>query len=141
VFLRDPRSLVYNFDPYVENIMPPNEFDYSALYGYITSSRDTTLISMAKQYGTNFVGSTSSLTGILSHFHFLLSRWRPINVGMLSASTEANLQTYTVLTRAPVAIFLRYIGDGIYAIDADRMYDTSETVLMWLVHSRHCIPI
>ena len=135
VYLRDPRSLVYNFDPYLENIMPTSEFDYNALYEYITSSRDETLVSMAKQHGASYVGSTSSMTAILSHFHFLLSAWRPVNVDMLSTAYATQFRSFTAISRAPAGIFLRYKGDGVYAIDADKMYDTEETVLLWLVRS------
>ena len=135
MYLRDPRSLVYNFDPYLENIMPMEEFDYDALFEYITSSRDTTLVDMAKQCGASYVGSTSSMTTVLSHFHFLVSAWRPVNIDMLSTAFTPHVRCFTVITRAPAGIFLRYKGDGVYAIDADKMYDTNETVLMWLVSS------
>ena len=134
-YLRDPRSLVYNFDPYLENIMPMEEFDYDILYEYITSSRDTTLVDMAKQSGASYVGSTSSMTAVLSHFHFLLSAWRPVNIDMLSTSFATQFRSFTAISRAPAGIFLRYKGDGVYAIDADKMYDTNETVLSWLVIS------
>jgi len=134
MYLRDPRSLVFNFDPYLEKIMPMEEFDYDALYEYITSSRDTTLVEMAKEHGASFVGSTSSMTTVLSHFHFLISAWRPVNIDMLSTVyATIGLKSFTAVTRAPAGIFLRYKGDGIYAIDADKMFDNTETVLSWLV--------
>lgn len=135
MYLRDPRSLVYNVDPYLENIMPMEEFDYDALYEYITSSRDETLSEMAKSCGASFVGSTSSMTAVLSHFHFLLSAWRPVNIDMLSTQYASQFRSFTAITRAPAGIFLRYKGNGVYAIDADKMYDTEETVLSWLVPS------
>ena len=142
MYLRDPRSLVYNFDPYLENIMPIQEFDYDALMEYITSSRDRTLVDMAREQGAKFVGSTSSMTACLSHFHFLISAWRPINTEMLSSGYVSQHKSYAAMTRAPAGIFLRYKGDGIYAIDADKMYDTDETVLQWLVPllSPHAFP-
>ena len=115
--------------------MPMHEFDYEALYKYITSSKDTTLVDMAKQCGASFVGSTSSMTAVMSHYHFLLSSWRPVNIDMLSTLYAAQYRSFTAITRAPAGIFLRYKGDGIYAIDADKMYDTNETVLSWLVRS------
>jgi len=134
MYLRDPRSLVFNFDPYLEKIMPMEEFDYDALYEYITSSRDKTLVEMAKEYGASFVGSTSSMTTVLSHFHFLISAWRPVNIDMLSTVyANMGLRSFTAVTRAPAGIFVRYKGDGIYAIDADKMFDDTETVLSWLV--------
>jgi Mitochondrial protein Pet127 len=133
--LRDPRSQVYNFDPYLEKIMAPEEFDYNALYEYITSSRDTVLVDMAKKCGAKFVGSTSSMTAVLSHFHFILSEWRHCNMSMLSAIYQSRPNNFTLISKAPAGIFLRYKGDGVYAIDADKMYDTDETVLSWLVQA------
>jgi hypothetical protein len=115
--------------------MSTEEFDYGALYEYITSSRDQTLTDMAKECGASYVGSTSSLTGVLSHFHYLLSAWRPVNIDMLSTQYASQFRSFTAISRAPAGIFLRYKGDGIYAIDADKMYDTDETVLSWLVVS------
>ena len=77
--LQDPRSRVYNFDPYLAKIMPIKEFDFTALKQYITSSKDKTLIEMAAKHKRKYTGSTSSMTAMLAHFHFLLSAWRPIN--------------------------------------------------------------
>ena len=42
--LQDPRSRVYNFDPYLEKIMPVHEFDFDALSEYKTSSKDQDLL-------------------------------------------------------------------------------------------------
>lgn len=128
--LRDPRSRVYNFDPYLATIMPVNEFDFNALKEYITSSRDTALIDTAKELKKKYTGSTSSMTAVLSHFHYLLSQWREPNVQNLSKSFPASPLSFSGVQRAPAAIFLRY-KDGVYAIDADKHYD-APTVLMML---------
>lgn len=40
-FLRDPKTKVYNFTPYLEDITQPLDFDYDSLQPYITSSKDT----------------------------------------------------------------------------------------------------
>lgn len=70
------------------------------------------------------------MSATLSHFHFLLSYWRPVNTEMLSKPFNDALRTFTAVNRAPSAHFLRY-KDGVYAIDADKGYD-SETVLSLL---------
>ena len=128
--LQDPRSRVYNFDPYLQKIMPVAEFDFGALKEYITSSRDETLQIIAKQQGKRYVGSTSSMTGVLAHFHFLLSQWRSVNISMLSKSfPDKQLSSFTELQRIPQAIFLRW-KDGSYAIDADKQFDTSNVLSM-----------
>ncbi|KAK6521549.1 hypothetical protein TWF506_001762 [Arthrobotrys conoides] len=133
-FLRDPRSRVYNFDPYLDSIMPVDEFDFDALGDYVTSSKDTTLIDLARESQKRYVGSTSSMTAILSHLHYLLSRWRPINIKMLSKGFVAESANFTRLSRLPVSVILRW-KDGIYAIDQDKEADSMETILLFLGRS------
>ncbi|KAF2970028.1 hypothetical protein GQX73_g3554 [Xylaria multiplex] len=127
--LQDPRSRVYNFDPYLSEIMPVNEFDFNALKAYVTSSKDTTLISIAKEHQKKYTGSTSSMTSMLSHFHYLLSAWRDINVSMLSRGFVPESTQYTRIMRAPAATFLHW-KDGTYAIDADKEFDTANILSM-----------
>ncbi|KAI1131900.1 mitochondrial protein Pet127-domain-containing protein [Nemania abortiva] len=127
--LQDPRSRVYNFDPYLSQIMPVNEFDFNALKEYITSSKDNTLISIAKEHQKKYTGSTSSMTSMLAHFHFLLSSWRDINTSMLSRFLTPDSKQFTRIMRAPAAIFLHW-KDGTYAIDADKEFDTANILSM-----------
>ncbi|KAI0422084.1 mitochondrial protein Pet127-domain-containing protein [Xylaria grammica] len=127
--LQDPRSRVYNFHPYLSEIMPVNEFDFNALKEYVTSSKDTTLISIAKQNQKKYTGSTSSMTSMLAHFHYLLSAWRSVNVSMLSRGFIPDSMQYTRIMRAPAAIFLHW-KDGTYAIDADKEFDTANILSM-----------
>jgi hypothetical protein len=131
--LQDPRSRIYNFDPYLEKIMPVNEFDFDALSEYKTSSKDETLLDLTKRLGTKFTGSTSSMSSVLQHFHFLLSNFRELNHDMLSRSFPDPSKRFSKITFGPDAIFLRY-KDGIYAIDADKTYD-SPNIMSWLGHS------
>lgn len=127
--LQDRHSRVYNFDPYMEHIMPVEEFDFNALAEYKTSSKDKTLSELAKAHGKKYVGSTSSMTGTLSHFHYLLSGWRDLNLGMLSRQFPEELSTFTRINRAPAAIFLRW-KNGTYAIDADKGHDSGNILMM-----------
>ncbi|TVY55911.1 mRNA degradation protein, partial [Lachnellula suecica] len=127
--LQDPRSRVFNFDPYLQTIMPVNEFDFTLLKKFVTSSRDLALRAVAKAEEKKYTGSTSSMTSALSHFHYLLSQWRPINPGVMSRDFPAPFDSFTVLQRAPTALFLRY-NDGVYAIDADKEYDTASVLSM-----------
>lgn len=127
--LQDPRSRVFNFDPYLQTIMPVNEFDFTLLKKFITSSRDETLLSVARSENKKYLGSTSSTTSVLAHFHYLLSQWRPINTALLTKKFPVDLDTFTQLQRAPTAIFLRY-RDGCYAIDADKQFDVGNVLSM-----------
>ena len=127
--LQDPRSRVYNFDPYLKSIMPVSEFDFNALKQYVTSSKDSSLTQLAKTYNKRYTGSTSSMTGMLAHFHFLLSQWRPINTKMLSKGFKDPFQSFTLIQRAPSAIFLRW-QNGSYAIDADKEFERANVLSM-----------
>lgn len=127
--LQDPYSMVYNFDPYVQKIMPVTEFDFNALAEYKTSSQDTLLADMAQEHNIKYVGSTSSMTSTLGHFHYLLSNWRNINLGMLSKDFPETSTTFTEINRAPNAMFLRK-KNGIYAIDADKEYDGANVLML-----------
>ncbi|POS80287.1 hypothetical protein DHEL01_v201303 [Diaporthe helianthi] len=128
--LQDPRTRVFNFDPYLATIMPVDEFDFDALKQYVTSSKDTTLIGVAKKHNKKFTGSTSSMTSTLAHFHYLLSSWRPINPERISKGYEPDSANFGAILRAPAATFLHY-KDGTYAIDADKEHDT-DTILSML---------
>ncbi|KAH6684130.1 putative mitochondrial mRNA processing protein PET127 [Halenospora varia] len=127
--LQDPRSRVFNFDPYLQEIMPVSEFDFTLLKRFITSSRDKALLQVAAEQGSKYTGSTSSMTSALSHFHYLLSQWRPPNTGILSKDFPVEFRSFTQLQRGPSAIFLRY-KDGVYAIDADKQFDTANVLSM-----------
>ncbi|RMX84648.1 hypothetical protein D0869_04416 [Hortaea werneckii] len=127
--LQDAHSRVYNFDPYLQKVMPITEFDFNALQEYKTSSQDEALSSLAKQHGSKFIGSTSSMTGTLAHFHFLISNWRELNLNMLSRGFGAETARFTNINRAPNAIFLRH-KNGTYAIDADKEHDSPNVLMM-----------
>ncbi|TAQ85058.1 hypothetical protein B7494_g6615 [Chlorociboria aeruginascens] len=127
--LQDARTRVYNFDPYLQSIMPVNDFDFNALKEYITSSRDQALLTAAAIEKKKYTGSTSSMTSALAHFHYLLSQWRPINPGLLSKDFPVEYKSFTGLQKGPSAIFLRW-KDGVYAIDADKQFDTANILSM-----------
>lgn len=131
--LQDPHSRVYNFDPYLQQIMPVAEFDFNALAEYKTSSQDPLLARLAKENDIRYVGSTSSMTSTLAHFHYLLSNWRPLNLDMLSRHFSVNGATipnsFTKINKAPNAMFLRY-KNGTYAIDADKEYDGANVLML-----------
>lgn len=126
--LRDPRSRVYNFDPYLGQIMPVTEFDFNALKEYITSSKDDTLRNHAIKQKKKYSGSSSSMTSVLSQFHYLLSAWRGIDTRTLSQGFPDKLRSFTRLLRSPAAMFLHY-QDGVYAIDADKEFDSANILM------------
>ncbi|KAG0356297.1 hypothetical protein BG005_004798 [Podila minutissima] len=130
-WLQDPRSAVFNFDPYLRTICQPEDFDYNALQAYKTSSKDQSLLKITHRHDAKYMGSTSSMTSLLSQFYFLISAWKPLKTSHLSGAFAAQPKGFTRLSRAPSTIQLVYKGKGIYAIDADKSFDSS-TVLMQL---------
>ena len=121
---------MFNFDPYLENIIPVKDFDFNTLPSFTPSSQDDILRRLATQGKKRYYGSTSSMTGILSHFHYLLSRWRPLNTEMLPKDTPCR-PSFTKITKSPAAVFLRWKNeDKTYAIDADKEYDGANVLSM-----------
>lgn len=125
--LQDPRSRVYNFDPYLEKIIPAVEFNFSALNPFVTPSKDQTLHEAAGARNIKYYSSTSTMTESLKHFHYLVSQWRELTLSMLSKGFEAPGTSFTQIQQAPTSAFLRYQGYR-YAIEADKSYDR-ETIL------------
>ncbi|KAJ8097321.1 mitochondrial protein Pet127-domain-containing protein [Lipomyces tetrasporus] len=133
-FMQDPRSRVYNFPPELKHIMSVHEFDYDALPEYQISSKDKVLQSIAKEHKCKYYGSTSSLTAMLSQFHYLISKWRPPNGTHISHHHDETLK-FTAAASMAASVFLRYMPEtGLYAIDSDKSED-SEIILMWLGRS------
>ena len=126
--LQDPRSRVYNFDPYLQNIMPVNEFNFDALNGFVSAFGDSTLRDVAIQNGKKYIGSSSSMTSVLSQFHFLLSAFRKLNFETLSRKFQLSSSTFTKITTGPTSVFLRY-KDGVYATDPDRYHDSGNILM------------
>lgn len=131
--LQDPRSRVWNFDPYLGKIMPVSEFNFNALNKYTTSSEDENLREIALQHQSRYIGSTSSMSGMLCHFHYLLSSFRPLTIKNMSRGFGEEYSSFTKLQRGPNAIFLRW-QNGTYAVDADKEFD-SANILMSLGRS------
>jgi len=130
--LQDNRSKVYNFDPYLEKIMPVEEFNFAVLKGFVTSSKDTSLREVARQHEKRYMSSSSGMTTTLAHFHFLLSSFRGVNNSMMSRAfpvTETH-SDFTSITKAPSVVFLRW-KDGVYAMDTDKEFaDTNVLSLL-----------
>ncbi|KAJ1997839.1 hypothetical protein H4R26_005681, partial [Coemansia thaxteri] len=126
--LQDPHSGVYNFDPYIRNITQPADFDYDKLTPYITSSKDNMLMSYARKSNKQFVGSTSSMTHVLSHLYFVVSAGKQPDISSMSMAFADMPSRFTRGMRYPASIALRY-HDGVYGIDADKSFDVQDSIL------------
>jgi hypothetical protein len=76
---------MYNFDPYLQHIVQPNEVNFNSFQPFITASKDARLLKLAQQNQCKFVSSTSSLSGALSQMYFFLSGDKPLEVGRFSS--------------------------------------------------------
>jgi hypothetical protein len=110
--------------------MPVTEFDFNALKPYVTSSKDVIASQMTAKEKKKYYGSSSSMTSALSHFHYLLSAWRPIDCRTVSQGFSEKLRSFTRLLRAPTAMFVHYKEkEDIYAIDADKEFDSANILM------------
>lgn len=137
-FLQDPRTKVFNFDPYLKNILPVNEFDFQHITQYVASEKDKTMLKVSKLINTRYYSSTSSMTGILSHLHYLLSNFRPVNLKDLSRNVRYSHVGFSRGAKLPGNVIVRKMeqsdGETRYAIDSDK-YADKEMILSRLGHS------
>lgn len=107
-YLRDPRTNVYNYDPFLRNICQPDEFNFDSIPKFISPSQDKNLQNAASKYPSKFVSSTSSISPSMSHFYFLLGRLKPMNLSnRFTGGFEDEPQTFTQICRSPVGVHLR----------------------------------
>jgi hypothetical protein len=132
-YLQDPRTGVFNFNPFLQNILPVDQFDFAAITTFVTASKDQILTKLAKEHKLKYYASTSSMTGVLSHFHFLLSNYRPVSLLNFSRQHPESYGHMTQGSKLPASVILRK-RDGCYAIDSDKSSDR-EITLSLLGHS------
>lgn len=124
-FLQDPRTRVYNFTPYLKNIIRHNEFDFSAIGSFVTVSKDKTLLEAASSRNKQFYSSTSSMTAVLGQFYRLLNNYNPEN------SKRFPFPKFTGANeRLPASVLVVPKGknpqtnETVYAVEADKSTDT-----------------
>ncbi|KAI8968018.1 mitochondrial protein Pet127-domain-containing protein [Mycotypha africana] len=130
-YFKDPRTKEYNFTPYLEAITQPSDFNYDAITPYITSSKDSSLIDLARAKAKRYVGSTSSISSALAQLYFLMSNLKPVDTACLSKVFTDQPTRFTPGIRKPYTFYLRW-KNGVYAIDADKAFDDVETILSTL---------
>lgn len=124
-WLRDTRSGIYNYDPRIRNLLDVDLFDYAALPPYVTSSQDKELAQLVRREGKRYSGSTSSMTGMLSHVYFAISAWRQPQLKNFTEAYQGMPGGFSFGAKLPSSIVLRRFADGNdgqprYAIDADK---------------------
>eukprot|EP00834_Sanchytrium_tribonematis_P005230 NODE_303_length_10328_cov_1.228077.p2 type:complete len:499 gc:universal NODE_303_length_10328_cov_1.228077:2416-920(-) len=104
---------------------------------YTPPSQDKRLISNAKRKH-RFIGSTSTVTGILSQIYYLISQKRRLNVDGLSSAFQKMSTEFSRGASSPVSVLLQRqnISNGkqtIWTIDSDKSFD-DDTPLSTLGH-------
>ncbi|KAG6917458.1 hypothetical protein DXG01_002435 [Tephrocybe rancida] len=132
-WLQDPRSKVYNFPPHLETIPQVTDFAFERLPGFIKSSHDEDLWDLARREKRAFAGSTSSLSGMLSHIYFLISGDKDVSTDNLSRHFQNESRGFTAGQRMPASVVLNH-NDGAYAIDSDAEKDrmADKNILTWM---------
>ncbi|KAJ3972992.1 mitochondrial protein Pet127-domain-containing protein [Lentinula raphanica] len=131
-WLRDPRSRVYNFPPALGIIPKVVDFAFERLTGFIRSSRDEDLWTLAKQEKRKFGGSTSSLSGMLCHIYFLLSGNKTVDTNNLSLDFRRESKTFTPGQRMAASVVFNH-KDGVYSIDSSSSEeDREKNILLWM---------
>jgi hypothetical protein len=123
-FLQDPRTRVYNFPPFLKNVIDYEDFDFGAISRFTTVSKDELLLQLAIKNNKQFYSSTSSMTSALTQFYFLLNNYNPSNKRRFDFPSISGL-----LSSLPASLILRRKGvnpstqKSIYAVESDHSYD------------------
>lgn len=127
-WLRDPRTGIYNFEPKIRDLYDVDLFDYAALPSYLTSSIDPELAKIANKRRKKFSGSTSSLTGLLSHIYFCVSANKQPELKGFSEGFAKQPKGFSFGARLPASVILRRFEETEengsvhvrYAVDNDK---------------------
>ncbi|KAG8974511.1 hypothetical protein FRB90_009758, partial [Tulasnella sp. 427] len=139
-WLQDPTSGVYNYEPQIQSIPSLKSFDYEGITPFVPSSQDTTLRRVGAEQKKQFTGSTSSLTFLLTHIYYLISRNQTPDISFLSSAFNgANVQRTTGMV-TPGSIWINWDATtGTYAFDSSKGPDAHDkfgvekkNVLTWM---------
>ncbi|KAG8906630.1 hypothetical protein FRB99_006418 [Tulasnella sp. 403] len=138
VWVKDPETGESCFAKKAARKLPKIEkFAFERVNGFIRSSQDSNLHKTAVEMKKPFVGSTSSLTFLLTHLYFLISRERPLDTSRFSSAFANGQQNKTIWQRSsgarftdgmksPGTVTITY-KDGVYAVDGGSGTDDIDT--------------
>ncbi|SCV05957.1 LANO_0H18910g1_1 [Lachancea nothofagi CBS 11611] len=137
--LQDSRSGTFNFSSWLEDIIRVDDFDFEAVSEFITASKDQNMLKLAEQHDKCYYSSTSSMTGILSHMHFLLSNFRKTNMSMISKHFSEQSAQFSWGAQLPAVVIMKRMNNinnnnGVFSIDSDKSSDR-EIILSLLGHA------
>lgn len=126
-FLQDPRTRVYNFSPFLKNVIHYKDFNFEAAGSYTPVDKHETLLTNAQKFKKQFYSSTSSMTSILTKFYMLLNNYSPYKV-----ERSGEIPLSGVATKLPSSTFVEpkgtFIDKGqkktVYSLLADKSCDS-----------------
>lgn len=134
-FLQDPRTRIFNFTKYLEKIRPYDDFDASKFPGFVSASKDETLLKEAIKQNKTFYSSTSSMTLTLIQFYFLLNNYstHPSSAHRFKFPrfTRNALRMPLCLLVEPKGVNSK--GKTVYSVSSDKSTDV-EILLLALGH-------
>ncbi|KAJ3242112.1 hypothetical protein HDU81_007866 [Chytriomyces hyalinus] len=133
-WLKDPRTNHFNFDPFLETVTQPEDFNFNAMPPYRLASADKILLSLTKKHDRKYFSSTSSITGLLAQMYHLISNHRGINEKGFSTPYAKQKNTYTMFQRKPTSALLRIHDSGVYSIDQEKGPQTEKQSNEILMH-------
>ncbi|CEP60410.1 Pet127p LALA0_S01e10220g [Lachancea lanzarotensis] len=138
--LQDGRSGSYNFSKWLEDIIRVDDFDFEAISTFVAASRDEKMLKLTELHQQRYYSSTSSMTGILSHLHFLLSNFRKTNMSLLSKNFSERAATFSWGAQLPAVVIMKRMDPKktIFSIDSDKSSDR-ELVLSLLGHALEAV--
>lgn len=119
-WLRDARTNVYNYDPFLRKLAHPDDFDLRCMPPFVPASSDETLHAIAKAQRCSYVTSSSSITQSMSLIYFVLTRMKGLNLDCLSQSFSDEPRTFTLLSRSPSSVILRPHSSTLRSIVIDK---------------------
>lgn len=133
-YLQCPRTKHFNFDSYLKDVPPVDNFDFGLVPKFTPPSKDCSLHEKAKGSGAKFAGSTSSVSGVLSQIYFSMSGDKELSLESLPIDKQKLNSKFTQFTRLPCSIILSKTSDNqtdrYYAIDQCKFIMDDETILM-----------
>ncbi|RLV96220.1 mRNA degradation protein [Spathaspora sp. JA1] len=122
-YLQDPRTRVYNFDPFLKNVISHKDFKFEAIQEFKPASRDKVLLEHAKKVSAKFYSSTSSMTSLLTKFYMLLNYYD----GRVERFGDVPFNGLTFNLASSIIVKPQGSdrrGNTIYSMESDRSCDT-----------------
>ncbi|PVU90332.1 hypothetical protein BB561_004920 [Smittium simulii] len=128
-FMKDYKTNTLKHAPFIYKITQPKDFSYERLSPFIPPSKDQHLHELAGLHSKKYIASTSSISSVLSHLYFLISKWKAFDITNFSEQFNSQPKGFTRGSLYPPSILLQP-KNGVYSIDADKSFDKSGNILM-----------